>query len=277
MPVLFISRGSMSGVHQVVSCLHEHTGIRCVSRENLTEKINRRGEIATRVLEHIGEAVSDYDRFTRLRWPYLVLMKQALLEEILADNMVYHGYSSHLLLPVLQNFIRVRVDAPVQLRVRMTMERLLCDEAAARSYISSADEERVGWGRLVFCRDIRDPGLYDLHLNLGHMSLKAVCGILERTLLEEEFQTRPGTRIEVEKLLLAASVEAALVDDPRTHAFEISAKVEDGAGAIALYGPYLDDEAVATVTEVAGRASGVGKASYNPGYAPSLDTLDVLP
>jgi cytidylate kinase len=275
MAVLFISRGSMSGVHKVVNCLHERTGVRCVSRESLSGKINSHGELATRIVEEIGKAVLDYDRFTRLRWAYLVLMRHALLEEVLADDMVYHGYSGHFLLPTLQHFIRVRVDAPLELRVKMTMERLGCDEAAAGSYIANADEERVNWGRMVFCRDIRDPRFYDLHLNLGHMSLKAVCGILERTLSEEEFRILPETRMEVQELFLAAAVEAALVTDPRTHAYEISAKVEEGG--ISLFGPYLDNDQMEVVNEVAGGIHGVSRVSYSPGYAPSLDTLQIVP
>ena len=274
MPVLFISRGSMSGVYQVVKCLEEETGIRCISHESLVTRIDRHGEIASRVVRELDKAVPNYDRFSTLRWSYLVLLRQALLEEIVEGNAVYHGYSAHFLLPTLQHFVRVRIDAPLELRVKMTMERLQCNENEARSYITAADEERVNWARLMYCRDIRDPRFYDLHLNLGHMSLKAVCGFLERALAEDEFQMIPETGMQVEKLLFEATVEAALVSDPRTCEYEISAKLE--GSRIDLFGPYLDKEKMTPVIEIASGVSGVDDVSYNPGYAPAMDTLDMI-
>lgn len=269
MPVLFISRGTMSGVCQLVECLQQRTGLRCASHESLTTIVNRYGELATRVVEGLADAISGYEQFSRLRWPYLVLMRHALLEEILEDNMIYQGYSGHFLLPPLQHFIRVRIDAPLELRIKMTIERLKCDEKAARDYITKADEERVRWGRFMFGRDLRDPKYYDLHLNLGHMSLNAMCGIFELVIAEEEFQMLPQTRMQVERLLLATSVEAALVTDPRTRDFEIAAKVEDGG--LGLSGPYLKGAEVKAVMEVACAVRGVEKVRYSPGYAPTLD------
>ena len=149
------------------------------------------------------------------------------------------------------------------------MERLNCDENAARDYITQADEERVRWARFMFGRDLREPKYYDLHLNLGHMSLRAMCGVFERVMAEEEYQTLPETRTQVEQLFLAASVEAALVTDPRTHTLEIAAKVEEGV--LSLSGPYLKGAEVKTVMEIAAAVPGVEKVRYTPGYAPTLD------
>jgi hypothetical protein len=86
-----------------------------------------------------------------------ILMRSSLLEEVRDDYMIYHGYSGHFLWPTLQHFIRVRIDAPLDLRVKTTMERLNCDEKAVRDYITQADDERVRWARFMFARDLRDP------------------------------------------------------------------------------------------------------------------------
>lgn len=264
----------MSGVYHVVDCLQEHSGIRAVSHESLTRTIDRHGELAGRIVEQLDGAISAYDEFSRLRWPYQVLLRQALLEEVSKDNMVYHGYSAHFLLPALQHFIRVRIDAPLDLRIKMTMERMQCDEDKARAYIADADNHRVQWARLMYWRDLRDPRYYDLHLNLGHMSLNAVCSILDRVYSEQEFQILPETGEEVERLLLAARIEAALVSDTRTNAYEIRARVE--GENIRLLGPYIDKSNVAIVREIAEEVAGVKEVSYEPGYVPSLDMLHAM-
>ncbi len=227
MAIIFVSRGTMSGVHFLLDCLYERTGIRRISHEDLEEVVNRHGEVAKRILERLDKATSAYDQFSELRWPYLVLMRNALLHEIRQDNVIYHGYSGHLLLPPIRHFVKVRIEAPLDLRVSMTMKRLGCDEISARDYITEADDHRVKWARFMYGRDIRNTLLYDLTLNLGQMTLEAACGILECIMSEKDFQASSESRAEVERLYLATSVEVALITDPRTQTLEISA---DSAG-----------------------------------------------
>ena len=269
MPVIFISRGTVSGVHLLVDRLHQRTGIRCISREDLQKIVNSHGELATRVVERLAKATSAYDQFSELRWPYMVLMRQALLEEIRADNVVYHGYSGHLLLPILKHFVRVRIEAPLYLRVKMTMDRLGCDEQTARDYILEADDHRVKWARFMYGRDIRNTLLYDLHFNQERVTTETGCGFLEHIMAAEAFQASAESQGEVERLHLAAAVETALVTDPRTQALEISAVAQkDG---IRLTGPYLENSELVTVKEIALAVDGVETVQYSPGYASKLE------
>jgi hypothetical protein len=270
MPVILISRGTMSGVHLLVDCLKQHTGIRCISHEDLDDIVNRHGKLATRVVEKLDHATSAYDQFSELRWPYMVLMRKALLEEISTDNAVYHGYSAHLLLPIVRHFVRVRIEAPLDMRVTMTMKRLECSEKAARDYIADADQYRVKWARFMYGKDIRNTLLYDLNLNMGHMTIKAACSMLESMLREEDFQASAESQAMVDRLHLAADIEVALVTDPRTVGFEINAEVGDDG--VILIGPYLEDAELETVIEVARTIPGVDHLRYTPGYAHRFET-----
>jgi cytidylate kinase len=264
MPVIFISRGTMSGVHLLVDYFHSQTGIRCISREDLEENVNKHGEIAVRVLEKLAEATSAYDQFSELRWPYMVLMRKALLEEIRHDYVVYHGYSGHLLLPAFRHFVRVRIEAPLEMRKTMTMQRLACNEEKAREYIINADDHRVKWARFMYAHDIRNPMLYDLNLNLDRVTLKAACGILQCIMAEEDFQASPESRDEVERLYLATEIEESLVTDSRTATLEISAEVQNDG--IQLIGPYIEDSELTTIMEVVHTVSGPTNVRYQPGY-----------
>jgi cytidylate kinase len=264
MPVIFISRGTISGAHMLVDSIREKTGIRSISHEDLVKTVNQYGEIASRILEKLDNATIAYDQFCDLRRPYLVLMRKALLEQINHEDLIYHGYSGHLLLPPVRHFVRVRIGAPISLRVSMTMERLGCDEEAARDYITKADEQRGRWARFVYAQDIKNPLLYDVYLNLNHMTLKAASGILECILRQEDFQATPESLTQVERIRLATDIEEALVVDPRTAEFEINAEVADAG--IHLVGPYLDDHDRSTVLNVAQSVPGVDNIEYSPGY-----------
>ncbi len=269
MPVIFISRGTMSGVRVLVDCLHDRTAIRCITREDLEKNVNQHGRIATRIVEKLANATSAYDQFSELRWPYIVLMRRALLEKIRHDNVVYHGYSGHLLLPPQRHFFRIRIEAPLALRVKMTMQRMGCDEEKAREYIRDADDMRVKWARYMFAHDIRNAMLYDLLVNLERVSMEAACRIIEDVMKDPDFQATPESQAEVDRLYLATDIEEALVTDPRTSAIEISAEVPE-TGAIQLVGPYLDEAELSTVMEIAQSVSGVTDIQYAPGYAPKF-------
>ncbi len=270
MPVIFISRGTMSGVHRLVDRLQDRSDIRCISVEDLVKIVNQHGKIATRIVERLATATSAYEQFSELRWPYIVLMRQAMLEEIRHDNIIYHGYSSHLLLPYLRHFVRIRIEAPLEMREKMTMERSRCDKEKAREYIRDMDDQRVKWARFMYAQDIRNTMLYDLTLNMGHMTLGAACGIIEDIMKEPDFQVTAESQAVVDELYFSTTIEEALVTDSRTASFEIRAKI-DKNGGVNLIGPYLDDPELEAVIEVATSVPGVDEVQYNPGYEPLLE------
>lgn len=266
MTVLFISRGTVSGVHILLDCLCKQMQFKCLSREDLLKEVNQYGDWATQAVEQLSKATSAYEHFSRMRRPYIVLMRQALLEKIRgSDLVVYHGFSGFLLVPRLKHFVRARISAPLRLRLAMTMERLKCNEESAREYICNSDDHQVRWARFVYGLDIRNPALYDLNINLGHLSTNAICSILEHVLLEDDVKRSDESEAQVEELFVAANVEAALVIDPRTREHEIEAKLE--GDCVHLTGPYLADADLAIVTEVAKTVDGVEKVAYKAGYA----------
>jgi cytidylate kinase len=271
MSVLLISRGSMSGGQIIAECLSHTVGFRCVTREDLIALVNQHGEIATRVTDSIEKAATDYERFSELRRPYKILMRLALLEYARQDNLAYFGYSGHLLLEAISHFVKIRLLAPVELRVKTTIERLRCNETEAQDYIRRVDEERTQWARFMYGKNIQDPRLYDLCINMEKISFSAVCSLLQRVLQEKEFRPTEESLAKMEEMYVAAQVEGTLATHPNTHAYEIGASFHKGK--LQLQGPYLDDPEKSLVLELAGSVGGVQAVEYEPGYAPDLEFL----
>ncbi len=269
MPVVLISRGTMTGGQALARCLADRLSLAHVTREDLVAAVDARGEHAQKVVHSIERASRNYDQFSQLRRPYLVFMRLALLEFVGRENVVYAGSGGHLLIPRLPCCLRVRVNAPMEFRVRNARERLNLSEGDALAAVLREDEERVRWARFMYGRDVRDPDLYDICVSLERMSVPAICAMLAATLAEQEFRPTPASRESVANLYLASQVEAALVSDPRTAPWEIGAQAR--RGEVLLQGPYLEDAQLATVLEVARSVAGVEVADYQPGYAPSFE------
>jgi hypothetical protein len=269
MPVILISRGTMSGGRALATCLAERLGLRCVSREDLVALVDSHGEHAKKVLASLNRATRAYDQFSQLRRPYLILMRLALLEFVRDGNVVYHGQSGHLLVPGLACCLRVRVNAPMWLRVKNAIERLGLPEAEAREAVLREDEERLRWGRFMYGRDIRDPHLYDVTFSLDRLSLGAICTMLAGAVREHEFQQTDEARVAVEDLYLATRVEADLITHPATLSLEIGAAAR--GGYVRLEGPYQDDSGQAKILEIVRAVPGVKGAEYQPGCPSSFE------
>ena len=269
MPVLFISRGTMSGVQELVKHFHERTGIQCISREDLLEVVAKHGDLALKVVTQLSEATSAYDHFSQLRRPYIILMRQALLQEIQKDNMLYQGFSGQLLVPRIKHFVRFRINASLDLRIPPTMEKLGLDKENALKYIREMDEQRVRWARYTYGRDIRDPLLYDFQFNLGHISQTVLCGILQNLMSEPELQASEESQTQVRKLLESTNIEAALVCDKRTRKFEIKAHYEEGV--VHIVGPYLEEKDLTVVKEIVRETVQVKEVEYTQGYTSTID------
>jgi cytidylate kinase len=270
MPVLLVSRGTMSGGELLAECL-SRADFRCVTREDLLASVNRHGELANRVTAEIEKATQAYEKFSELRRPYKILMRHALLEYARQDSLVYLGYSGHLLIEGIAHFVRVRLVAPLGLRVRMTMSRLRCEEQEAQDYIRRADEERIRWARFMYGKNIRDPELYDICINMDRMSVPTVCSLLTQVAAEKELQPTAESLAEYENEFLATTVLVALISNPVTFPLEMGAVAK--AGAVSLEGPYLDNSALDTVLTTAASVPGVTHVEYEPGYAPAFKFL----
>jgi cytidylate kinase len=267
-PVVLISRGTMSGGQSLARCLSARLSLRCVCREDLLSAVDRHGGHARKVVESLESATRAYDQFSQNRRSFLVLMRHALLGFIRGGDIVYHGYAGHLLVPSAPCCMRVRISAPVPLRARNAMQRLGVSESEAKEAVQREDEDRVRWSRYMYGRDIRDPHLYDAWFSLERASIETVCAMIAAGLLEREFQPTPETRKVLEELYLSTSVEAALVSDPRTYGWEIGARVR--GGHVLLEGPFLEERQLQDVMEVARGVEGAGSVEYQPGCASTL-------
>jgi cytidylate kinase len=258
----------MSGGQIIAQCL-THAGFRCVTREDLIAAMNRAGELANQITTALETAAQDYEAFTALRRPYKILMRRALLDCVKGGDLAYFGYSGHLLVEGISHFVRVRLLAPLDLRIRTTVQRQRCTEEQAREYIRRFDAERARWARFVYGKDMRDPRLYDFCVNTEKFTFPAVCSLLVRLLEEKELLPTEESMAALGRLDLASRIEAALVVAPETHKYEIAAII--GPDESRLEGPYLDDDELAKVRAVVRSVPGAPDLPYVPGYSPDLE------
>lgn len=227
MPIITISRGTMSGGAALAECLASHLGIPSVGREVLAEKAGALIGVSPGVVEEkLLHSPGFWERVTEDRRRYLVALQAVLAEYVVSGNLIYHGQTGQLLLRGVPAVMRVRLIAPLEMRVRTLMERHGMRRQAALEYIKQVDEDRLRWTRLVYDVDLRDPALYDLVINLETLSLETACLMVAEAAKRPEFAVTPEVRQVLADFALASRVKLALATHVATQSsqFEVTAR-----------------------------------------------------
>ncbi len=228
MPIVTISRGSMSGGQNLAQCLAETLQVPCVGREIVLEAAAKLGVSDQVLAAKLERSPSFWDRLTAERRLYVAAIQAALAEQVASGNLVYHGYAGHLLLAGVPAVFRVRLIAPLEKRLQAVAEAQGLERSAAEAYIRKVDEERVRWTRMVYGVDLRDPALYDLVINLDVMSVKSACAVVAEAVRQPEYVVTPEVMRELADFALASRVRLALAVNPTGRGLDLRVQAKDG-------------------------------------------------
>jgi cytidylate kinase len=80
------------------------------------------------------------------------------------------GRCANFILPP-EKTLRVRIIAPLPIRIQTIAKRLGISEAEAKKQVLKTDSDRRAFSRKYFYADLTDPFHYDLLINTGRMHL----------------------------------------------------------------------------------------------------------
>jgi cytidylate kinase len=209
MSIITVSRGAKSGGIALAEKLSERLGYQCLSREILVASANRYNIDEGILQRELEKPPSLWQRLTHEHHQYLTFVRCALLQAAKQDNIVYHGHAGQLFLEGIPHVLKVRVEAPLDMRV----QALDMPHEQAVIHIANLDEQRRRWVKFLYDRDWHDPALYDLTVNLARMSLETATDIICEAVKHTEFQSTPDSRADLDNIALRCEVRACLIHD----------------------------------------------------------------
>jgi cytidylate kinase len=211
MPVIAISRGSLSGATRLAEAVASRLQIPCISREDITSEAAEAAgvseEVLTRQMERPPSILNPY---ARERAVYLAHVRASLARHSVLGSFAYHGHGGHFLLADIPNILRVRVVAPMAFRVAAVMESQGLDATAAKKHVHRMDKHREKWVRFLYGVDWQDPSFYDLVINLEKISVEEACEVLTRVARLDRFRWTEESKQKAADVALAARVTADL-------------------------------------------------------------------
>jgi cytidylate kinase len=239
----------------LAECLAERLGFRCIDRDVIVERAAASGVSQEELRDALQKPPSFLERFQHKKYMYLALIQAALAEEVRTGRAVYHGNAGHLLLSGGSPVLRVRIIAPLEFRLKMAQDRLKFSRNEALAYIEKMDEHRRKWTHYLYGVDWGDPTLYDMVLNLEHISIEEACNILVATVRERCFSLTPQCQARMNDLAIASWVRANLALNPPTSGLEVEVTATEGR--VRIRGRLAGLEQLEEVRQVATNSRGV--------------------
>ena len=112
---------------------------------------------------------------------YVAYIREALLEHVQKNNVVYHGLAGHLFLQGIPHVLKVRITADLENRIKRESEKGKISAEEARNILVKDDDERRKWSLYLYNIDTWDSRLYDLVLHIGQITVDDAVSVILHT------------------------------------------------------------------------------------------------
>jgi len=244
MSVIAISRGSLFATRKLAEGLRARLGYKIISREEVIDAAKRYG------IEKTGLGDKDimeshppgyWQERSNERMHYLTCFKTALLDFAMEGSIIYHGNLAHILLNEIPFVFRVRVNAPLEDRVKPLMEEEGMSKEAAIEKIKDMDHRRRLWTQFLYDAEIIDPIFFDLVLNLEKISINDAIEMVAIEVKKEVFQPTEESLKVLKDLRLASVVKTHLMNSPKTKPMNLDVNADSSTGTVLVSGELPPD------------------------------------
>lgn len=199
-PYLLISREKGAGGSAVAQLAGKRLGWQVFDKE-IVDAIAQKAQVRRELIESLDErdratiqdAIGQWLRPQPIGTSgYLAHLREILLTLGHQGDVVIVGRGAQYVLPS-QFGLRVRMVAPVEVRVRRIASRENLSLKAARVEVERSDSERAGLGRRQFGQNVGDPLNQDVTINTAELTAEAATEVVV-TALQRKLAVKPKGR-----------------------------------------------------------------------------------
>lgn len=178
MPIITLSRELGSRGDDVAAVVAEKLNLRLVGHDLLNQAARQAGvpEVALAEIDELGLLGVKPSRAAFQR--YRSTVEKTMRDLADAGNILLVGRGSQIVLAGRSGVLHVRIIAPRAERVRCVQERWQVSAEAAAARIDASDRVRAGYLRRSYAVRWDDALLYDLTLNMAHLTIAGAVELL---------------------------------------------------------------------------------------------------
>jgi len=243
-----ISSLYQGGREELAQALADKARWPLLTREELQEQAKQYGIRVGRLEVSMIKRPPYSEKLAREKKLYLAFLTSALCRKALEGNLVYSGRAGHLLLPGVNNRLRVGLTAPLDIRIQRTAKSLDILPEQAESYLMQLDEDIAKWIHHIHHAPGQDPNQYDVFFNLENTTVPNAAEILHNIAQLPEYQATAASTRMLKNLYLGAEAELRLITDEKTRALDLKVQAENQVVTV-TYPPH-NEKISAAIPEV---------------------------
>lgn len=259
MTVVAISREMGSGGYEIAAAVAKALNFEYVDRQIILHAARVHDVPEEKIADVADRRLSLWERFDEEKRRYLAFIEAAYYTFAERGNLVTAGRGGPFFLRHVTHALRVRIMAPVDVRVRRVMEREKLDLRAATAKVREYDRELAGRIDYLFGVDWTAPEHYDLVINTEADAWQFYIDLLASAARHPQYQPTEESRQRVRDLSLAAQVRAAIAKDPITK--NLNVEVSAQSSRVSLKGVVFSPAMMDAAADVARHVPGVAQVS----------------
>jgi len=215
MAVLTISREHQNGCVEIGQAVAQALGYEFVDRHGIYGNLRTTGEKWGKMAEELDEECPTFWEKYDLEYRAFIAMIEATIYEVaFKDRAVILGRGSAFLLSDIPHVLKVRLFAPMEVRIERRVRQYEEDRKTAQEYIEKTDKSRRGYIQAIYGRQLEDSGNYDLLYNTGIQTYEQVTRNLVEILKEWDQRATPEGYHRLKGRALAAKAKARILTHP---------------------------------------------------------------
>jgi cytidylate kinase len=203
MSIIAISRGSYSRGVEIAEIVAKRLNYQCLDRDVLIEASKEFNLPEVKLIQALEDPPSFFERFSKMKKIYIDYIQAALINNLRADNIVYHGLAGHFFVKDIPHVLKVRIIADLEYRIKFVMERDKVKRDKAIDFLKKIDNSRREWGQHLYGLNLEDPIHYDIVINTEIMSSEVAADIICKMVTSKQFQTTPASQNKMDNLALS--------------------------------------------------------------------------
>jgi cytidylate kinase len=199
-PYLVISRETGTDAEGLAQAIAARCGWKLLDRE-LLDYMAEHEHFSRLALDFVDERTVSWFHEVFGKWldkglvsqaEYVSRMGKLVLLAAQHESTIFIGRGIQFMLPR-QLGLRVRIIAPTKQRIETIMGKRQCGEQEARSFVEKTDDERAQFVQRYFHRDVADPHLYDLIINLAHIPREDAVDLIATEAMRHQDRARANS------------------------------------------------------------------------------------
>ena len=202
MTIVAISREMGSGGYEIGAAVAKVLNFEYVNRQILLEAAHAHGVPEATLADVVERRPSLWERFDVERRRYLTFLEAAYYTFAERGNLVTASRSGPFFVRDVRHALKVRIMAPVEMRVRRVMAETHVSEKASAAKVRAYDREMAGRIDYLFGVDWTRPENYDLVLNTSDDTWDFYTDLLVAAARHPRFEPTPESVQRVKDLAL---------------------------------------------------------------------------